>query len=422
MKKKFYELVSQTMQTAKNLGIGYLVTDSEGFAADSVNVMGKPLVNFSLCDYLALSQDNRVKQGAIKAVTDYGVYTAVSKSYIQLNLYYEAEELLSWIFQKPVLLFPRTTLAHMGVLPVLTDPEDAIILDHQVHTSVRIGADLLKTYGNHIETIRHNRIDILEERIIDLQKKHKRVWYLADSIYSTYGDILPCVELNRLLNQYENFHLYVDDAHGMSWKGENGKGYLLDKMMHHPNLVVISSLGKGFGAGGGIAICSDQAMKDRLAQCAAPLIFTSPVEPPTLGAIMESTKIHLSDEIYAKQAELKRKVELFNATAQSLGLPLINDPESVIMFVASGKTDMCAELCSNLMKRGFYTSPSHYPAVPLNNSGVRIVITLYQSDENIKQLLHVLREEYDQALHKRGLTVEEVLSHYKTPKAVPQFN
>jgi 7-keto-8-aminopelargonate synthetase-like enzyme len=418
MKKKFYELVSQTMQTAKDLGIGYLTTGSEGFTSNSVKINERSLVNFSLCDYLALSQDDRVKEGAIKAIRDFGVYTAVSKSYIQLKIYHEAEEYLSWIFNKPVLLFPRTTLAHMGVLPVITDPDDAIILDHQVHTSVRIGADLLKTYGCHIETIRHNRTDILEERINDLKYKYKKIWYLADSIYSTYGDILPYMELSRLLNQYEQFRLYVDDAHGMSWQGENGKGYLLNNLPYHQNMVVISSLGKGFGAGGGIAICSDETMKDNLSKCAAPLIFTSPVDPPTLGAIIESTKIHLSDEIYVKQAGLKKKVDLFNSTARELDLPLINDPESVIMFIASGKTDMCAELCSNLMQRGFYASPSHYPAVPLNNSGVRIVITLYQSEEDIIKLLNTLKEEYDKALDKRGLSVESILSNYKIKSLV----
>jgi len=112
---------------------------------------------------------------------------------------------------------------------------------------------------------------------------------------------------------------------------------------------------------------------------------------------------------------------MFNSLARAVGLPVINDPKSVIVFVASGKTDMCAELCSNLMKRGFYTSPSHYPAVPLNNSGVRIVITLHQSNEDIKQLVNVLKDEYDKALQKRSLTVESILSQYKV-KGVLEFN
>lgn len=41
-----------------------------------------------------------------------------------------------------------------------------------------------------------------------------------------YGDAAPVKEIEKLLNKYDNFHLYIDDAHGMSWTGKNGCGYV----------------------------------------------------------------------------------------------------------------------------------------------------------------------------------------------------
>ena len=37
----------------------------------------------------------------------------------------------------------------------------------------------------------------------------------------------PTVDaLVELLGRYEQLHLYLDDAHGVSWCGEHGKGYI----------------------------------------------------------------------------------------------------------------------------------------------------------------------------------------------------
>jgi 7-keto-8-aminopelargonate synthetase-like enzyme len=409
----FFDQLYSAMHSSIELGIMHLTTDDLGFNGDSVSIDGRSYLNFTLCDYLALSQDNRLKNGAIYAIEKYGVYTAVSKSYIKLNIYAEAENSLAKIFQKPTILFPRTTLAHIGVLPVIVDSSDAVILDQQVHTSVKLASDLLKGSGIHIETIKHSRLDILEDRIKELQVKYKKIWYLVDSVYSMYGDVLPCDGLVVLLNKYNNLRVYVDDAHGMSWIGENGKGLLLNNIPYHPNIIHVSSLGKAFGAGGGVVVCYDDQIRDRLVTCAPPLLFTSPVPPATLGAIVESSKIHLSDEITIRQNELKKRIDLFYRISKEFNLPVISDPSTPIVFIATGKPDMCREICSNVMDQGFYINASHFPAVPLNNSGIRIVISLYHSEEDIIALVNVLKHEFEKSLKKRNLLIFDIIKQYK---------
>jgi 7-keto-8-aminopelargonate synthetase-like enzyme len=306
-------------------------------------------------------------------------------------------------------------LVHIGVLPVITDSDEAIILDHQVHTSVRLAADLLKSYGNYVETVRHNRMDILEERIKSLSKKYTKVWYLADGVYSIFGDTIPANEIYELLNKYEKFHLYVDDAHGMSWIGENGKGFLLNSIPHHPRMVVTTSLGKGFGAGGGIVVCNDQKMKDWVSACSAPLMFTSPVSPATLGAIIESAKIHLRAEIYTKQINLMEKIDFFNNTALGFDLPVLNNHHVPLFCMATGQAEISREICYNLIKKGFFITVTQFPAVPLNNAGIRATITTLHSKEQIFSLLKSIKEEFNKALKRRNMGLDDVLRHFKTP-------
>jgi 7-keto-8-aminopelargonate synthetase-like enzyme len=413
MRKKIYNQVYSIIQSGIELGLGHLITGNNGFYPNNLSVNGKSLVNFSLCDYLSLSNDSRVKEGAIKAIQDFGVYTAVSKTYMKVNLYEEAENLVSRIFNKPVLIFPRTTLVHLGILPIITDIDEAILLDHQVHTSVRLAADLIKGYGNYVETIRHNRIDILEERIKILSKKYTKVGYLADGVYSIFGDTMPTEEIYELLNKYEKFHVYIDDAHGMSWIGENGKGFLLNSIQYHPRMVVTTSLGKGFGAGGGAVICYDQKMKDWISACSAPLMFTSPVSPSTLGAIIESAKIHLSTEIYRRQAELKENIEFFNNTALGFDLPVLNNHNVPLFCMATGQAEISREISYNLIKKGFFITVTQFPAVPINNAGLRATITLSHSKEQIFQILKLLKDEFNKALKRRNMSIEDILKHFK---------
>lgn len=416
MSRNNYDQLYDVMHSSIDLGILHLTTDDNGFSHNTVSFNNKSYYNFSLCDYLNLSQDERLKAGAIKAIEQHGVCTTVSKSYIKLKLYEEAEHYLSKVFKHPSILFSRSTLAHLGVLPVVVDPDDAVIIDHQAHESIRIASTLLKGQSVYCEVLKHNRIDILEDKIKELQTKYRKIWYLADSVYSMYGDVLPYEELKVLLHQYESFHLYVDDAHGISWNGEQGRGFLLEHMAYHPRMMVIGSLVKGFGAGGGVAICYDDKMRDRLVTCAAPLIFSSPVCPPTLGAIIESSKIHLSNEIAERQLQLEQRMVLFNAIASQLNLPVISDPQVPITFIATGKPDMCQEICLSVYEKGFYVNAAHYPAVPINNSGIRALISLHQQPVDIVEMLNVLKEAYDKALNKRGITIADITKFYKLKK------
>ena len=82
----------------------------------------------------------------------------------------------------------------------------------------------LRAQGASVEIVRHGEIEALDARIRDLSATHDKVWYLADGIYSMYGDFAPAQALTHLMGEHEKLHLYIDDAHGMSWYGKNGRG------------------------------------------------------------------------------------------------------------------------------------------------------------------------------------------------------
>ncbi|MFC0878370.1 aminotransferase class I/II-fold pyridoxal phosphate-dependent enzyme [Saccharicrinis sp. FJH2] len=413
MRKEFFDVVFDEVGKSKKAGMAHLTTDIGSFSGSPIEINGKFYVNYTLCDYLKLSQDKRLKEGAIKAIEKYGVYTAVSRTYVKLHLYEEAEQYVSRIFNKPVVLIPRTTLAHISVLPVIIDDKDAVILDHQAHTSVKLGSDVMKATGNTIEVLRHNNLNRLEDRIKELKQTYKKIWYLTDGVYSMYGDTFPFEGIQSLLEKYEELNVYVDDAHGMSWRGENGKGYFLDKMPDHPRVFLVTSLGKGFGAGGSAIVCHDEVQKERIATCGAPLMFSSPVSPATLGAIIEAAKIHLSPEIYERQKQLDERIQLFNDLCDAYNLPQVIKTDTPIFYIATSLTDFTNDLGAGMLKYGAYVTGGVYPAVPIRNSGTRVVLSNYQSLDDIKEFLSNFKFEYERGLEKYNLTPEKIMRFFK---------
>jgi 7-keto-8-aminopelargonate synthetase-like enzyme len=360
-----------------------------------------------------LSNDERIKRAAADASMKYGVYTAMSRTFMKLSIYEEAEQIVSEIFGFPVLLLPRTTLSHITVMPIIVDRKDAILLDHQVHTTVRIAVDMVKSYGIHVETIRHNNMEMLEKRYNELEKDYNKIWYLTDGVYSMFGDTIPVDKVKVLLKKLKKLYLYVDDAHGMSWTGEKGKGLFLSKTDYEEKMFLVTSLGKGFGAGGSAVVCHNQEIKDKIEILGTPLMFTSPVEPATLGAIIASAKIHLSDEITERQNRLKELIDYFYKSAKELDLPVVDFTPTPIVLMGTGKPDTALMFGENLFKNKIHVTGAIYPAVPYNNSGVRVIINLTQTKKDIDKILSVFKETYTDIYNNKGIDKESILKNFK---------
>ena len=407
------EIIDQMLTSSSRLGITHLTTEDERYDGRHVRINGSDLINFGSCSYLGLELDKRLINGAIDAVKRYGTQFSSSRAYVSVTLYHEVENLLSEIFGKPVTLASTASLGHMSNIPVLVSDHDAIVYDIQVHASVQTAMELLKPRNIHIEPLRHNRIDVLEDRILKLKDKFDKIWFMADGVYSMYGDFLPAQQLKTLLDKYEQFHLYVDDAHGMSWTGKNGSGYVLSQIDFHPKLFLVLGLAKAFGSCGGVLVYPDEDSRRVVRNCGKTLIFSGPIQPPVLGASVASAHIHLDNEIYKLQNELKKRVQYFNSLAKSLQLPLVAETDSPITFIGLGKPIVGYNLVRRLMNLGYFTNLSVFPSVSYNNTGLRSTINNHQSLKDIENLLHTIAEQLPKALADSQSSMEEIYKYFR---------
>ena len=386
-----FDLANQIIAKARTSGI--LHHSIQNYASDGANLLvnGKKSVHFGNCGYLALANDPRLKKAAIEAIERYGISLPCSRTYASYAYHEEAEALLEQIFGHPTIIAQNTTHAHMATIPVIMRRGDAIIIDQQAHTSIHNATTFAQSAGVHVEMTRHNRMDIVENRLKKLSDTYERVWFMTDSVFSMFGDIVPLDTLLELCKTYPKLHLYIDDAHGMSWTGEHGKGYILERLPNfHERLVLITSLGKGFGATGGAIILPNRELKEIILNVGPTLMFSTPIMPAGLAAIVASAKIHLSPEITERQERLHKLMSYFKLTAKSLRLMLVNDDRTPIYFVGVGKPQAGLDITKRMLEASYMISPSSFPSVPYNSTRIRANLTVDHTEQDIYGMLTTL--------------------------------
>jgi len=384
------QLIDRAFQGAISHGLANLTAEDERMTGRYVTLNGRRHVNFGSCSYVGLETDLRLKNAACSAVTRYGVQFASSRAYVSCPPYQQLERLLGAIFQAPLVVAQTTTFAHLAALPILVGPRDAVVCDQLAHSSVQAVLPLLAAAGTTCRIVRHNRMDRLDDIVGALSRSHPRVWYLADGIYSMHGDPAPMADLHELRARHERLHLYMDDAHGMSWSGRNGRGWVLGDGPIPPRTVVAVSLAKAFAAGGAVLLFPDSESARVVRTCGSTMIFSGPLQPALLGAAIASARVHLSKEIGARQDKLRERIHLFNALAQDNGLALGTAAATPIRFLRIGDDEATYATASALMKEGFYVNTAVFPAVSQGQGGLRIGLTVHQARDDIRGLVEAI--------------------------------
>ncbi|MCP4306329.1 MAG: aminotransferase class I/II-fold pyridoxal phosphate-dependent enzyme [bacterium] len=385
--ERFVKLTERIMQEAVDNRIARLQTEDERFDGPTMTVEGTKLIDFGSCSYLGLNRDERLKAAAQDAVDRYGPNYSSSTVYTSLGLNGELEDRLSRIFGAPSLVAPTTTLAHLGTLPVLAFPGDLVLLDQNAHATLHLTADVLRGRGVQIETVAHNDVTALRDRLETAANDYARIWYVADGLYSMFGDFAPAAEIAPLLDEFPNLHVYYDDAHSVGWLGHHGRGHILNEVSWHPRMVIAAGLAKSFGAHGAVLAFGTEEMRRRVLLCGSTFTFSGPVQVASLGAAIASADIHLSDELATRQGRLSEQIDLVRSLLEAHNLPVVSLDHSPIWFVRIGPTDATTDVIRGLMDDGFYTNPASYPALPLGSAGVRFTHTLYHSDQDLEALI-----------------------------------
>jgi 7-keto-8-aminopelargonate synthetase-like enzyme len=352
---------------------------------------GHRFVNMISCSYLGLHSHPWVLEGAHAAIDSEQTFAlSASRLRIRFSIIDELEAGLSELYRARCVSAISTSVASAAVLPLiasghLTDDGEprVMVFDKFAHFSLNyikpICADEAPVY-----TSPHNDLNYLE----DMCKKHKRVCYVADGAYSL-GGIAPVKELMELQDRY-GLMLFFDEAHSLSMYGDRGEGIVRSMMPDelNPLTIIVASLGKAFGASGGVIMLGPEKHYDVLMRFGGPLAWSKPQNAPTIGACLGSLRVHNSPELAARQQQLRDNAALFDS--------LISTPQAGTMtpirLIRTGEDARAIGLSRQILERGYYTSAVFFPVTPRGEAGLRIMLRSDNHPDDIRSFAETVRE------------------------------
>ncbi len=348
-----------------------------------VTVHGRPVVNFSSNDYLALANDPRLIEAAVQATRHWGCGAGASRLITgTLPPHRQLErELAAFKRSEASLVFSTGYMANIAAVRAGAESGDHIFSDALNHASIIDGTRLS---GAAIHVFRHRDYDHLEELLRSCPSQGRRL-IVTDSLFSMDGDFADLPRLIALKQKY-GARLCIDEAHATGVCGANGRG--VAEMMQVEGLIdiTVGTLSKALGGQGGF-ICGTQDLIDYLVNTARSFIFSTAILPSACAAAQVALRI-VADEPQ-RRVRVRTLSDRLRDGLRKAGFDL-GQSQSYIVPVIVGETRRTLQVADALLDEGILVLPIRPPTVPDGTSRLRISLTSAHTDEEVDTLLTVL--------------------------------
>jgi 8-amino-7-oxononanoate synthase len=353
-------------------------------------------------NYLGLTGDERVMQGARDALEQYG--TGLTGSRL-LNgttpLHLELErELAEWMGTEDAIVFTTGHQANVGTIGTILGPGDTVIVDSGDHASLFDGAIISRAK---LRAFRHNRLDKLERALERASADSGGSMIVVDGVFSMEGDIAPLPEIVELAQRY-GARLMVDEAHGVGVLGARGTGACeLFGVADRVDLRM-GTFSKSLASCGGFIAGPLEVIEFLRVQSRA-FVFTASGVPAAIGAALAALRIIRSDEGPALFARVLENASYLNRGLKELGLRVVeptpvraadSDPNAPaqkvitpIVPVLVGDDLKTAVLWRALYEAGIFVNVAVHPAVPPGGALLRLSVMATHDRETLDRALEI---------------------------------
>ncbi len=341
----------------------------EGPTLPVVEMEGAERIMLGSNNYLGLTGDERVKQGAMDALTRYGTGLTGSRflnGTIDLHLALE-RELAEWLEVESALVFTTGHQANVGALGTILAPGDTVIADSGDHASILDGCILSRAK---LRAFRHNRIDRLERTLEKAQADGGGILVVVDGVFSMEGDVAPLPEITDLCARF-GARLMVDEAHALGVLGARGAGSSELLGVEDRVDLRMATFSKSLASCGGV-IAGPADVIEFLRIQSRPFIFTASGVPAAVGAALAAVRICRSDEGRALFARVLDNARYLHDGLAGLGFHVVpptrladgREIVTPVVPVVVGDDWKAVFLWKALYEAGVFVNVAIHPAVP----------------------------------------------------------
>lgn len=334
------------------------------------------LIDLASNDYLGLSRDPRLVEGAVAAARAWGtgatgsrLVTGTTRLHAELD-----ERLAAFTGSAAGLVFSSGYMANLGAVAGLGGPGVLVVSDQVNHASI---IDACRLSRSRVAVVPHRDVGAVEAVLAGREEEHALV--VTDAVFSVAGDLAPLRELHRAARAHGAL-LVVDEAHALGVVGEGGRGAVhAAGLAGEPDVVLTLTLSKSLGAQGGAVLGAPEVVQT-LVDTGRSMIFDTGLAPPAAGAALAALDVLAAEpDLPARARGLARRIA---AMAAELGLETTAEPAAAVVPVVLGEPAAAVrgqEICA---RHGARVGCFRPPSVPKGQACLRVTAraTLDESD------------------------------------------
>lgn len=334
-------------------------------------------------NYLGLTFDSRVIEGAIKGARQYGTGSGGSRLVSgTFPLFTELEkELVKFKNTEKALVFNTGYMANVGTISAIADKNTIIFSDALNHASIIDGCRLSR---GTVKTYSHCDIDELRYLLKQVERNTRKL-IVTDGVFSMDGDIAPLDKLYELSRDY-NALLMVDDAHATGTIG-NGHGTAAYFNLEKEIDIQLGTLSKSLGSVGGY-VAGNSTIIDYLINMSRSFIFSTALSPADIGASLAALQVLETDA--SVLGRLQENVNYMADQLISMGIDATN--ETPIFPILIGRNEDTLAVSDYLYEAGIIGTAIRPPTVPIGESRIRLTVTAAHNKEQIDYVCHTLHK------------------------------
>src|SRR6188472_89527 len=281
------------LEAAREAGVVPYFRTLESAARPVVDMEGAERIMLGSNNYLGLTGDERVMQGAREALDRYGTGLTGSRllnGTTPLHLELEAE-IAQWMGTDDAIVFTTGHQANVGTLGTILAPGDTVVADSGDHASILDGCLLSRAK---LRPFRHNRMEKLERALERAAGDGGGVLVVVDGVFSMEGDLAPLPAIADLCARF-GARLMVDEAHAAGVLGARGAGASEHLGVEERVDLRMGTFSKSLASCGGFVAGPADVIEYLRIQSRA-FLFTASSVPAAVGAALAALRIIRTDE------------------------------------------------------------------------------------------------------------------------------
>ncbi len=358
------------------------IQESEG---PVVKMNGRDVVMAGSNNYLGLTTHPKVKEAAIRELDIYGTSCSGSR-YLTgtIDRHIELEERLAkFMGKEAALLFSTGYQTGQGVIVPLVGRSEYIFSDKDNHASIVQGTLISTGMGVKIKRYKHNNMADLERLLKTVPLEAGKI-IVTDGVFSTFGDIPPLDEINRLAKEY-NARILVDDAHAFGVIGEGGKGSASHFGLDDEIDMTMCTFSKTLASLGGFVVGPERVI-NYLKHHSPALIFSASPTPSSVAAALAALDVLEAEP--ERVTRLAANAQRIRDGLTALGFTVLPG-ETAIVPVLIGDDQKAFQLWKILFDAGVFVNVFISPATPPGKAMMRNSFMATHSNEQLDYVIEI---------------------------------